>query len=43
MGCYPLSLCRDWSQLETDLHELEEDLVSLTFIPAPFDNYDHAL
>ncbi|MDO9175745.1 MAG: hypothetical protein Q7V62_13140, partial [Actinomycetota bacterium] len=36
MGCYPLFSCRDWSQLADDLHELPDDLVSLTAITDPF-------
>ena len=39
MGCYPLFACRDWSQLDRDLKELERDLVSLALVADPFGAY----
>jgi hypothetical protein len=39
MGCYPLFACRDWPQLQIDLGELGNDLVSLTLVTDPFGAY----
>ncbi len=36
MGCYPLFLCRDWTQLGPDLQDLGDDLVSLALVTDPF-------
>lgn len=43
MGCYPLFVCRDWSQLHTDLRSLEDDLVCLSMVTDPFGKYDEVL
>ncbi len=43
MGCYPLFVCRDWSQLAADLHTLRHGLVSLGLVTDPFGQYDEAL
>jgi len=43
MGCYPLFACRDWSALETDLKNLEGELVSVSLVADPFGDYDKAL
>ena len=43
MGCYPLFACRDWSQLEKDLNDLEDKLVSVAIVADPFGNYDRQL
>ncbi len=43
MGCYPLFACRDWSQLERDLNDLEGKLVSVTIVADPFGNHDRQL
>lgn len=40
MGCHPLFVCRDWSQLHSDLKGLEADLVSLSLVTDPFGEYD---
>lgn len=40
MGCYPLFVCQDWSQLHTDLDNLSDELVSLALVTDPFGNYD---
>lgn len=40
MGCYPLFICRDWSQLHSDLRALEDELVSLSLVTDPFGHYD---
>jgi hypothetical protein len=40
MGCYPLFLCRDWAQLEPDLHDLGDDLVSLALVTDPLGKYE---
>jgi hypothetical protein len=42
MGCYPLFLCRDWSQLHTDLEGLDDELVSLALVTDPFGKYSPA-
>jgi len=43
MGCYPLFACQDWSQLEADLEEIADSLVSLALVTDPFGDYDPAL
>jgi len=43
MGCYPLFVCRDWSQLHSDLNALEGELVSLSLVTDPFGRYDSNL
>jgi len=43
MGCYPLFVCRDWKQLNSDLDGLESDLVSLSLVTDPFGRYDEEL
>jgi hypothetical protein len=43
MGCYPLFACRDWSQLERDLVDLEGKLVCVTIVADPFGNHDRQL
>ena len=40
MGCYPLFLCQDWSQIGYDLEAIKDDLVSLTLVTDPFGNYE---
>jgi hypothetical protein len=40
MGCYPLFACQDWSQLHTDLEDLEGELVSLSLVADPFGGYN---
>lgn len=42
MGCYPLFVCEEWSQLHTDLAEMEDQLVSLSIVTDPFGDYDRA-
>ena len=42
MGCYPLFVCRDWSQLEADLEDIGSDPVSLALVTDPFGDYDAA-
>ena len=39
MGCYPLFVCRDWSQLRVDIEGLGSRLVSLALVTDPFGNY----
>src|SRR3990172_2580834 len=39
-GCYPLFFCEDWSQLDADLRELGEDLVSVSLVTDPFGEYE---
>jgi len=41
MGCYPIFVCQDWSQLALDLQDLD-DLVSLALVTDPFGEYDEA-
>lgn len=38
IGCYPLFACRDWTQLQSDLDDIE-GLVSLTVVTDPFGRY----
>lgn len=40
MGCYPLFLCKDWSNLNSDLDELKDRLISLSVVTDPFGNYN---
>jgi hypothetical protein len=40
MGCYPLFVCQDWSNLYTDLADLSDELVSLSLVTDPFGRYD---
>jgi len=42
MGCYPLFLCQDWSQLQHDLEEIRDGLVCLFVVTDPFGKYDLA-
>ena len=42
MGCYPLFVCRDWSQLHLDLDDLSDELVSLSMVTDPFGKYNEA-
>lgn len=39
MGCYPIFSCRDWSLLEKDLNDLDDELVSLVLVADPFGSY----
>lgn len=43
INCYPLLMCRDWSQLADDLGELGQHYVSLAAVTDPFGDYDLAL
>jgi hypothetical protein len=36
MGCYPLFMCQDWSQLAHDLQNLEDGLITLAMVADPF-------
>ena len=40
MGCYPLFTCLDWSQLQQDLDDIRDSLVSLAVVTDPFGTYD---
>jgi len=40
MGCYPLFVCEDWTQLDSDLRALEGELVSLSLVTDPFGEYN---
>ncbi|HLA09010.1 MAG TPA: GNAT family N-acetyltransferase [Pyrinomonadaceae bacterium] len=40
MGCYPLFCCRDWSKLNSDLDQLEGQIVSIAIVADPFGEYD---
>ena len=42
MGCYPLFFCQDWPQLQADLEEIGDELVSLSLVTDPFGDYDEA-
>lgn len=39
MGCYPLFLAQNWSELSGDLGGLEPELVSVALVADPFGNY----
>lgn len=39
MGCYPLFTCSDWSQLQVDIDDIGQDLVSLALVTDPFGDY----
>ncbi len=41
-GCYPLAFCQDWSQLDADLANLGNDLVSVSLVTDPFGAYEPA-
>ncbi len=43
MGCHPLFLCQDWSQLEADLNSISTKIVSLILVTDPFGQYDRQL
>ncbi|MGH7770857.1 MAG: GNAT family N-acetyltransferase [Candidatus Binatia bacterium] len=40
MGCYPIFVCQDWSQLETDLAHVGNSLVCLSLVTDPFGECD---
>lgn len=40
MGCYPLFVCEDWSQLNSDLKALEDKLVTVSLVTDPFGQYN---
>lgn len=40
MGCYPLFVCQNWSNLREDLDTIGKDLVSLSLVTDPFGDYD---
>jgi hypothetical protein len=40
MGCYPLFACRAWSQLKSDLEELNEEVISVSLVTDPFGDFD---
>lgn len=42
MGCYPLFVCQDWSQLYADLEDMGNELVTLSVVTNPFGQYDRA-
>ena len=43
MGCYPLFVCQDWGQLQSDIEALDAEIVSLSLVTDPFGNYDEQL
>ena len=43
IGLYPLFFCREWSQLEADLRDLEGRLVAVSAVPDPFGEHDPEL
>ena len=40
MGCYPLFVCGDWSQLDSDLEDIEDELLCISLVTDPFGEYD---
>jgi len=43
MGCYPLFVCQDWTQLHAGLQDLAAEIVSLSLVTDPFGAYDEQL
>ena len=43
IGPYPLFSCLDWTQLEHDLNDVGEELVSLMLVPAPLDRFNQEM
>jgi hypothetical protein len=39
MGCYPLLCCGDWQRLGDDLRELQNAVISFSFVADPFGNH----
>ena len=42
MGSYPMFCCQNWSQLQTDLENLRDRLVTLSLVTDPFGDYEPA-
>jgi hypothetical protein len=40
MGCYPLFVCQDWSQIYADLEDIGDELVTLSVVTDPFGQYE---
>jgi hypothetical protein len=40
MGCYPLFCCADWSALEADLAQLDDELVAVSLVTDPFGDFE---
>jgi len=40
MGCYPLFVCQDWSQLHADLENMGSEPVTLSLVTDPFGDYE---
>ncbi len=40
IGCYPIFVCQDWSQLEIDLEDVRDTLLSLAVVTDPFGEYN---
>lgn len=40
IGCYPLFVCCDWSQLCADLEDIGRGLVSMSLVTDPFGDYE---
>jgi len=40
MGCYPLFVCEDWSQLDADLAQVGKHLVCLSLVTDPFGEWN---
>jgi hypothetical protein len=40
MGCYPLFVCEDWSQLNADLEQVGKHLVCLSLVTDPFGEWN---
>ena len=43
IGCYPLFVCKDWSQIANDFENMGADWISVTLVADPFGNYDETL
>jgi len=40
LAAVPFLMCSDWSQLRSDLQDLDGELVSVAAVPDPFGDYD---
>jgi hypothetical protein len=41
MGCYPIFVCNNWSNLASDLDCISSQLISVSMVTDPFGNYDY--
>jgi hypothetical protein len=41
MGCYPIFVCKNWSNLEEDWAHISDQLICVYLVADPFGNYDY--